>query len=104
MLQQFYGYVKGADESIDKMASTLNTLSNEIGENSPELRPHNVAKAVVIMNACQGEEYRMAKFTLNQAEPFNSTVVIEMLRTVEQEGLRKDAANLAAKGGRKPGS
>lgn len=102
MLQQYYGYIKGPDESIDKMASVLNTLGNEISDLAVKARPTDSSKAAVIMNACQGEEYRMAKFTLNQAEHLTSAQAIEMLRVIEQEVKRKDTASLASKGGRKP--
>ena len=39
MLQRFYGYTKGSDESIDQIVSTLNQLSNEIYDIAPDANP-----------------------------------------------------------------
>ena len=68
MLQIFFGYVKGDDESIDRMASTLKQMSDDIYDLAPEARLSDNEMASVIMNACQGEEYNMAKFTLSHVD------------------------------------
>ena len=39
-------------------------LSDEIYDLAPEARPSEISRTAVIMNACQGKEYAMAKFTL----------------------------------------
>ena len=52
--------------------------------------------AIVIMNACQGDEYNTAEHTLNQLDGEEITLarVVEQLRSVEQD-VRTDAANAA---------
>ncbi len=102
MLQRFYGYVKGSDEYIDKMASSLMQLSDEIYNISEDTKPTDIAMAAVIMDACQGEEYGMAKYTLNQVEMLTSSLAVERLRSVEQD-VRKDASNLASSRGHRGG-
>ena len=94
MLQRFFGYTKNNDESIDKMMSSLTQLSVEIYELNPQAKPTDIHMAVVIMNACQGEEYAMTKHTLNQAEALTSAIAAEQLRTVKHD-IRKDSFNLA---------
>ena len=85
MLQRFYGYTKGSDESIDLMVSTLKQLSDEIYDLASEARPSEISRAAVIMNACQREEYAMAKFTLGQADMLTPALAVEQLRIVEQD-------------------
>ena len=104
MLQRFYGYIKSADESIDKISSTLKQLSDEIFDLAPDARPSEISRAVVIMNACEGEEYTMAKYTLGQADVLISALAVEQLRSVEQNiknsvNVAKD--NRGKQGGRK---
>lgn len=93
MLQRFYGYTKSADESIDKMSSVLKQLSDEIFDLAPEARPSEISRAAVIMNACEGDEYTMAKYTLGQADVLTPALAVEQLRSVEQDS--KDSANVA---------
>lgn len=103
MLQRLHGYVKGADESIDKMASTLKQLCDEIQNLAPEARPADISIACVIMNACQGEEYKMTKHTLNQAEDLTSALAVEQLRAVEQDVQTRELANAASSKGNRSG-
>ena len=105
MLQRFYGYTKSADESIDMMSSTLKQWSDEIFDLAPDARPSEISRAAVIMNACEGEEYTMAKYTLGQADVLTPALAVEQLRSVEQD--TKDSANVAKgnrgkQGGRRP--
>lgn len=108
MLQRFSSYTKGSDESIDKMATALRQLCDEIANLAPQAKPNDSLVATIIMNACQGEEYAMAKHTLNQLdwEELTPARVVEQLRGVEQEIRQKDSAHLAAqktRGGGKQG-
>ena len=52
---------------------------------APKARPQDIHIAVVIMNACQGDEYSTAKHTLNQLDGEELIVarVVEQLRSVE---------------------
>ena len=106
MLQRFYGYTKSANESIDKMSSVLKQLSDEIFDLAPEARPSEISRAAVIMNACEGEQYAMAKYTLGQADVLTPALAVEQLRSVEQDTNFKDSANVAkgnrGKQGRRP--
>ena len=95
MLQRFYGYTKSADESIDKMSSALKQFSDEIYDLAPEARPSEISRAAVIMNACEGEEYEMAKYTLGQADVLTSALAVEQLRSVEQDLHSQNSANVA---------
>ena len=96
MMQRFHGYRKGANESIDQMVTTLRQLSNEISDLLPEAKPIPLVEAIIIMNACQGEEYKIAKFFLSQTEDLTPSLAVEQLRAAEQEAkARKDAANVA---------
>ena len=100
MLQRFYGYTKGSNKSIDQMISTLKQLSDEIYDLAPEARPSEISRATIIINACQGEEYTMVKFTLGQADILTSALTVEQLRSVEQDIRKsKEGANIA-RGGR----
>lgn len=53
------------------------------------------------MNACQGEEYNMAKYALSEADILTPSLAVERLRSVEQNV--KEAANWAKNAGR-PGA
>ena len=102
MLLRFYGYQKGSDESIDQMGAALMQLGDEIADISPEAKPSRISHAAVVMNACQGEEYKMAKYSLAQEETLTPELAIERLRAVEQESNDRDGAN-TAKGGPRRG-
>lgn len=103
MLQNFYGYVKRYDESVDQMCAALAELRVTIGDITPGALPSDISTAAVIMNACQGKEYDMAKFTLGQLDDLTPARAVEALRTVEQdvlqaEGVSRAEGALAAKG------
>ena len=68
LMQTYCSYVKGADETIDEMASTIRRLVDDIGNLAVGARPSDINTAIVLMNACQGKEYAMAKHTLNQLD------------------------------------
>ncbi len=108
MLQRLHGYQKGADESIDQMVATLRQLINEITNILPIARPPPIIEAIILMNACQGDEYAMAKYTLGKTDSdlLTPSLAVEHLRTVEEEiKSKKDTANVA-KGGKsgRPGA
>ena len=103
MLQRFFGYVKASDESMDKMASSLAQLSDEIYDLDPTARPSDIHMATVIMNACQGEEFAIIKQLLNETDVLTSDLAIERLRTVEKDSSRKDSSNLASTRGNRTG-
>ena len=100
ILQRFYGYTKGSDESIDVMVSTLKQLSDEVYNLAPEARPSEISRAAVIVNACQGEGYAMAKFTLGQADVLTPALAAEQLRSVKQDVRKPKKGANVAKGGR----
>ena len=104
MLQRFYGYIKSADESIDMISSTLKQWSDEIFDLAPDARPSEISRAAVIINACEGKEYTITKYTLDQADILTSALAVEQLRSVKQN--TKNNANIAkgnrGKQGRRP--
>ena len=100
MLQRLFGYVKGDDESIDRMASTLKQMSDEIYDLAAEARLSDISMASIIMNAGQGEEYNMAKYTLSHVDVLTSALAVQQLRKVEQN-VQKDRSNfIHSKGNR----
>lgn len=76
------------------MASTIQRLVDDIGNLAVSARPSDIMTATILMNACQSEEYAMAKHTLNQLDSKDLTprTVVKQLRAVEQD-VRLDAAN-----------
>ena len=100
MLQRLFGYVKGDDQSIDRMASTLKQMGADIYDLAPEARLSDISMASIIMNYCQGEEYNMAKYTLSHVDVLTSALAVEQLRNVEQN-VQKDRSNfIHSKGNR----
>ena len=85
MLQRFFGYIKGAEESIDQMTRTLWRLSNDICDIAPQARPSDIVFASVMMNACQADEYQIAKHLLGLEKELTCSLVVERLRCVEQD-------------------
>lgn len=59
------------------MSSVLKQLSDEIFDLAPKARPLEISRAAVIINACEGEEYTMAKYTLDQADVLTSALAVE---------------------------
>ncbi len=84
------------------MVATLRQLINEITNILPIARPPPIIEAIILINACQGDEYAMAKYTLGKTDSdlLTLSLAIEHLRTVEEEiKSKKDTANVA-KGGK----
>ena len=77
------------------MSSALKQLSDEIYDLAPEARPSEISRAAVIMNACEGEKYAMAKYTLGQADVLTPALAVEQLRSVEQDLHSQNSANVA---------
>ena len=59
------------------MVLTLKQLSDEIYDLVPEARSLEISRIAVIINACQGEEYIMVKFTLGQADILILALAVE---------------------------
>lgn len=61
---------------------------------------------MIIMNACQGDEWALIKYSLMQMDDLTSALIVERLRVTEQNINRKDSANVAkgnrGKQGRRP--
>ena len=104
MMQTYHSYAKGAGETIDQMSATIRRMCDDIENLAPGMRPADISIATVMMNACQGKEYAMAKHTLNNLEWEDLTPgrVVEQLRGVEQD-IRKDAAHVASTRGKRAG-
>lgn len=105
MLQAYMSYVKGPNETIDQIALTIQRMVDDIKNLAIGTRPSEIFIATALMNACQGEEYAMAKHTLNQLDWTDLTPmrVIEQLRSVKHD-IQTDAANAARFGrGGRPG-
>lgn len=104
LLMQFYGYTKPVDESIDVMASKLECLSYEIHDISPESKPSGEVRAIIMMKACQGDEYNVAKFFLRHADTLTPELAVKHLWFAEQGLQKPKKAVNTAKGNRgKPG-
>ena len=105
MLSRFYGYRKPADESIDLMASNLTQLSDGIYDLAPESKPSETVRAIIVIKACQCDEYNMAKNFLLQADTLTPGLALQHLRSVEQNMRkpRKDANVTKGKRGKSGG-
>ena len=101
MLQKFYGYVKSADQTIDQMVSDLRRLRDEIEDLEPTAAPANILAAAVIMNACKGSEYDMAKYVLSMKDHLTVELVVDHLRSVEPDKMAEESSPLARKGRKK---
>ena len=100
LLLQFYGYKKPVDESIDSMASKLQCLSYEIHDVSPESKPSEEVRAIIMMKACQGDEYNVTKYFLRHADTLTPELAVKHLWFAEQ-GLSKPKKGVnTAKGNR----
>ena len=64
-MQTYNSYVKGANKTIDQMASTIRRLVNNIGNLAARARPSDINTVTVLINTFQGEEYAIVKHTLN---------------------------------------
>lgn len=84
LLLRFYGYKKPVDESIDSMASNLACLSYEIHDISPESKPSEEVRAIIMMKACQGKKYNVAKYFLQQADTLTPELAVKHLWFAEQ--------------------
>ena len=97
MLQKFFfRYVKASDEPIDSMVASLNELSDETYDTKPTARPSDITRAVIMFNACEGEEYAVTKHLLLKDDGLTPERVAEELQTMEQvQAFKEEAANVA---------
>ena len=83
LLSRYLGYFRSANESIDQMASNLQHLRAEIYDVSPKAVPSLEVQAIIIMNACKGDEYQKAKEFLLQADNLKPALAVDILRNVD---------------------
>ena len=104
MFTRFISYQKSADQTVDAMAADLRMKRDQIMDVRPELVLTDEVLALVLVNACRGPEYDMAKYVLGRGDVPTPQQVITELRSVEQDKSAKDAALAARKGrGNRPG-
>ena len=105
MFTRFISYQKSADQTVDAMAADLRVKRDEIMDVRPELVLTDELLALVLVNACKGPEFDMAKYVLGRGDLPTPQQVITELRSVEQDKAAKDAALAARQGrGNRPGT
>ena len=100
LTERFYYYRKSKDESIDQMVSNLKQLSDEICDLDPEQKPIDIHQALVIMSACEGKHYDMAKEYLCEEDELTTALAVEHLRSVEADMHQSKGGANVAKGNR----
>lgn len=95
IIQRCFNYVKSADESVDQMAFSIQQLLDEANSMKPEARLTELHRAIIIMNACQGDEWASTKHSLMQMDDLTPALVVERLRATEHDIKKIDAANVA---------
>ena len=104
MFTKFINYKKSADQTVDAMAADLRIKRDQIMDVRLELVLTDELLALVLVNACRGPEYEMAKYVLGRGDVPTPQQVITELRSVEQDKAAKDAALAARQGrGNRPG-
>lgn len=84
LLLKFWRYKKPTDESVDLMASKLECLCHEMHDGAPQWKVSEKARAIAMIQACQGDEYRVAKYLLRQADTLTPELALGHLWLAEQ--------------------
>ena len=87
------------------MAADLRVKRDEIMDVRPQLVLTDEVLVLVLVNACRGPKYEIAKYVLGRGDVPTPQQVITELRSVEQDKLARDSANTARQGrGNRPGT
>lgn len=103
MLMKFSGYEKAPHQTIMQMVGELRRLRYQIADRNPDAAPTDIVMAAVLINACKGSEYKIAKYVLGMSDNLTTELAIDHLRSVEEWTRSKNSGLLARNGrGQRP--